>query len=185
MDAIMVTLVAVLLANADGRTARMIAGPGETGHSDGRVFALYFAVFVLLAAASATGAVLASWSLGPGVLNLMAAMALLSAGGALLVPRRASAVIFAGQTFTRMGLSLLLYQLGDRNQFLILALGALSGSALWGMVGGAAGMLLAMLPIVALGPLLLDDRGGRRIRWLAAAALALWALLYLRRAFGV
>jgi putative Ca2+/H+ antiporter (TMEM165/GDT1 family) len=80
---------------------------------------------------------------------------------------------------------LLLVQLGDRNQFLIFALGALSGAALWGVAGGMVGLLLAMLPVLALGPAVPTGQGVRYTRWAAAGLLILWATLHLRRAFGV
>jgi Ca2+/H+ antiporter, TMEM165/GDT1 family len=187
MDAIMGALVAVLLANADGRTGRMMAALLGARPDAGRVIALWFAAFVLLAAVSATGAQVAAGSFGVGVHNMVAAIALGSAAAALLVPRRAAIDTGTAAAFPpwRLLLHFVRLQLGDRNQFLIFALGALSGAALWGIVGGAAGLLVAMLPVIGLGPTLLDGKGGARARWIAAAALALWALLCLRRAFGV
>lgn len=183
----MATLAAVLLANADGQTARTISTLLAARRDGGRMLALYFAAFAVLAAVSATGAMLAARSLGVGVLSLMAAMALASAAAALVIPRRSDMEFKAATdgSPTRMFVRFLLYQLGDRNQFLIFGLGALSGAALWGIAGGAAGLLVAMLPVAAFGPALLDGKRARHLRWLAAAVLMIWALVYLRRAFGV
>lgn len=187
MDAVMSVLAAVLLANADGRAGALLAGL-MAARSNGQATVWgFFAAFLLLAVISALGAVAADRLLGLGVLNLFGAMALASAAAALLWTRRAP--IDAGP-LAHMPLPLLvvrfvLIQLGDRNQFLIFALGALSGAALWGIAGGLIGLLLALLPVLALGPALLERGGAKWGRWAAAAALLLWAAMLLRRAFGV
>lgn len=187
MDAIMPVLAAILLANADGRSARLLAALVD-GRSDRRETVLiFFAAFGLLAIVSGVGALLAGRMLGLGVLNLVAAIALASATAGLLWQGRASVdpapLLAAGRSslFAR----LLAIQLGDRNQFLIFGLGALSGAALWGIAGGAAGLLVAMLPVLGWGPSLLEDRKARWLRLAAAALLAIWAVSHARTAFGV
>jgi len=191
MDAIMATLAAVLLANADGHIAQMLAALLRERRDRRRVVILFFSAFTLLAIMSAVGALVAARHLGLGVLNLFAGIALVSAAAALLWTRRGAIALAAdAAVLVRAGpvmlfVRLFLMQLGDRNQFLILALGGLSGAALWGVAGGAAGLLVAMLPVLALGPALFERRGVRRLRWAAAALLVLWAFIYLRRAFGV
>jgi putative Ca2+/H+ antiporter (TMEM165/GDT1 family) len=183
MDAIMTVLAAVLLANTDGRTGALLAA-----RDDRRAALLAFsAAFLVLAILSAVGAVVASRTLGLGVLNLFAAMALGSAAAALLWTRRGrdDGAALAGLPVPWLFVRLLLIQLGDRNQFLILALGALSGAALWGVAGGAIGLLLAVLPVVAVGPALRERTPAKVARWMAAALLILWAAHYLRLAFGV
>lgn len=179
----MTVLAAVLLANADGRAAALLAARRS---QPGVIFG-FIAVFLLLALVSAAGAVLASRMLGLGVLNLCAALALGSAAAALLWTWRAPAAVVeqADLPLPLLLARLLLIQLGDRNQFLIFALGALSGAALWGVAGGMVGLLLAISPVLALGPALLTGNGARWLRWAAAALLILWAAWHLRRAFGV
>jgi Ca2+/H+ antiporter, TMEM165/GDT1 family len=187
MDAIMAVLAATLLANADGRSASLLAALVDARRDRRAVVGAFFAAFLLLAITSAVGAMLAGRMLGLGVLNLFAAFALGSAAAALLWRGRAEAdagALVAAPLpllFTR----LLLFQLGDRNQFLIFALGALSGAALWSIAGGAAGLLVAMLPVLALGPAMLEQRGARALRWAAAATLLLWAAMQARGAFGI
>jgi Ca2+/H+ antiporter, TMEM165/GDT1 family len=183
MDAMMTVLAAVLLANADGRAGALLAA-----RRDRKALVLCFlAAFLVLAAVSAAGAVLASNMLGLGVLNLFAALALGSAAAALLWTRRAplDAEGLAGLPVPMLFARLLLIQLGDRNQFLIFALGALSGAALWGAAGALVGLLIAISPVLALGPALLGRKGAKAARWAAAGMLILWAALHLRRAFGV
>ena len=188
----MTTLAAVLLANADGRGGALLAALTATRGDRRRVMLCFFAAFLLLAVVSATGAVLAARMLGLGVLNLFAAMALGSAAAALLWARRAvvdvaavDAAVLADLPAPLLFARLVVHQLGDRNQFLIFALGALSGAAWWGVAGGMVGLLVAMLPVLALGSALVQRSGAAALRWAAAGLLILWAALLLRRAFGV
>ena len=183
----MTTLVAVLLANADGRSAQLLHALLAARPDKRRVVVIFFASFTLLAAVSAAGALIAAFTLGLGVLNLFAAMALGAAAGALLWAARQPPDETALADASSFGLAvrLGLLQLGDRSQFLIFALGPLSGAVPWGIVGGLVGLLLAMLPVLALGPALLERKGAKVARWAAAGMLILWATLHLRRAFGV
>ena len=183
----MTVLAAVLLANADGRSAQLLHTLIAGRPDQRRVVAIFFACFVLLAVVSVGGALIAAYTLGLGVLNLFAAMALGSAAGALLWTGRPPHDATALADASSLGLAgrLGLIQLGDRNQFLIFALGPLSGAVPWAMAGGLIGLLLAMLPVLALGPALLERRGAKWVRWGAAAVLLLWAATLLRRAFGV
>lgn len=187
MDAIMPVLAAILLANSDGRYARLLAALVDARPNRRAAVVTFFAAFTLLAAFSAVGAMVAGQMLGLGVLNLFAAMALASATAALLWTRRADTdpAALTSATPAMLFVRLLLFQLGDRNQFLIFALGALSGAALWGILGGAAGLLVAMLPVLGWGPELLEGRKARWLRYGAAAVLLLWALMRLRLAFGI
>jgi hypothetical protein len=187
MDAIMAVLAAILLANSDGRYARLLAALVDARANRRATVVTFFAAFALLATFSAIGAMIAGRQLGLGVLNLFAAMALASAAGALLWSRRADTdpAPLASATPMMLFARLLLFQLGDRNQFLIFALGALSGAALWGIVGGAAGLLVAMLPVLGWGPALLEGRKARLLRYGAVGILILWALMRARIAFGI
>lgn len=183
----MTVLAAVLLANADGRIAGLLYALLSARPDKRRVIAIFVASFALLAAVSVAGALLAAFTLGPGVLNLFAAMALGSAAGAMLWTARQppDPAAFAGASPLGLAIRLTLLQLGDRNQFLIFALAPLSGAVPWGAVGGAAGLLLAMAPVLALGPELTQHKQARPLRWAAAALLLIWAALLMRRAFGV
>lgn len=183
----MAVLAAVLLANADGRYGALLGALVDARRDRRAVVAAFFGAFALLAVASALAAFAASQMLGMGVLNLFAAFALASAAGALLWRGRgaADAAPMVAAPLPLLFVRLLLFQLGDRNQFLIFALGALSGAALWGIAGGGAGLLAAMLPVLAMGPALLERRGAAVLRYTAAALLLLWAAVQARGAFGV
>lgn len=183
----MPVLAAVLLANTDGRYARLLAALVDGRDDRRQTVILFFAAFGLLATVSAISAVIAGRMLGLGILNLFAAFALASAAGALLWTRRAptDAAPLLTASAPSMLVQLLAIQLGDRNQFLIFALGALSGAALWGIAGGAAGLLVAMLPVLGWGPALLEGRKAKWLRIGAAVVLILWAAARARIAFGV
>jgi putative Ca2+/H+ antiporter (TMEM165/GDT1 family) len=187
MDAIMPVLAAILLANADGRYARLLSDLIDGRSSRRATVAIFFAAFGVLAAASAIGAMVAGQMLGLGVLNLFAAMALVSAAGTLLWTGRAmpDAAPLKAAPAPLLFVRLLLMQMGDRNQFLIFGLGALSGAALWGIVGGAAGLLVAMLPVLGWGPALMERPRARLLRYGAAGILILWAVIRARGAFGI
>lgn len=183
----MTVLAAVLLANADGRAGACLAGLVAARPDRSATLLAYFAAFLLLAAIAAMGALAAAHIQGAGVLNLFAAMALVSAATALLWRRRApvDAAALVALPVPMLFVRLLLIQLGNRNQFLIFALGALTGAALWGIAGGLIGLMLATLPVLVQGPTVPERTWARLLRWAAAAALLLWAAMLLRRAFGV
>src|SRR3990167_6770121 len=84
MDAIMLALVAVLLANADGRSgialSRLISA-----RRDRRVtVAIAFGAFIVNAVIAAVAGAIANGMIGQGVAALLVALALLSAATALL-----------------------------------------------------------------------------------------------------
>jgi Ca2+/H+ antiporter, TMEM165/GDT1 family len=180
-------LAALLLANADGRAGALLARLLAVRADRQAAMLAYFAAFLLLAVMSVTGALAAAYTLGMGVLNLFGAMALGSAAAALLWTRRAADEVpaLAALPVPLLFFRLLLIQLGDRNQFLIFGLGALSGAAPWAVAGGMIGLLVAMLPVLVLGPEVRARKGAGALRWAAAAVLILWAAMLLRRAFGV
>jgi putative Ca2+/H+ antiporter (TMEM165/GDT1 family) len=186
MDAIMLALVAVALANADGRTGIYLSTLLNRRHDRRMVAAIFFAAFLISALVAAIAGSVANRLVGQGVVALLVAAAMLSAAVALSLPLRppadeaaddASPALLAGRT--------LVAQFGDRSHFLIGALAATSGAGLWAAAGGAIGWLLAMLPVLAFGPALAQRRLARLIRWGAAAVLALWGTRTALGAFGL
>lgn len=183
----MVSVVAVLLANADGRNGRYLSDMLAERADRGRVLILYFGAFAINAIVSAIGGVVADRSIGQGVLQLFLAFALGSAAFTLVWQRQwgVSADRLAGASAPMLAARILLNQFGDRSQFLIAALAATAGAGLWAAAGGAAGWLLAIVPVMATGAALTRHRAARWLRWAAAAVLAIWAVQALRVAFGV
>lgn len=182
----MLALVAVLLANADGRSgialSRLLGA-----RSDRRVtVGIAFGAFIVNAVVAATAGALANAMIGQGVAALLVALAMLSAAAALLWRMKpaadtgadhASPVMLAGR--------MLASQFGDRSHFLIGALAATSGAGQWAAAGGFVGWVLAMLPFLAFGPALAERRMARNLRWLAAAILTLWGVRTALGAFGL
>jgi putative Ca2+/H+ antiporter (TMEM165/GDT1 family) len=186
MDAIMLALVAVLLANADGRSGIALSRL-VSARSDRRVtVVIAFAAFIVNAVIAAVAGAIANGMIGQGVAALLVALAMLSAAVALLwrvkllpdsVADDASRAILAGR--------MLANQFGDRSHFLIGALAATSGAGQWAAAGGLVGWTLAMLPFLAFGPGLAERRAARNLRWTAAAILILWGLRTALGAFGL
>jgi len=186
MDAIMLALVAVLLANADGRSGIALSRV-VSARSDRRVtVVIAFAAFIVNAVIAAVAGAIANGMIGQGVAALLVALAMLSAAAALLWRMKpafdagaqdASLVMLAGR--------MLANQFGDRSHFLIGALAATSGAGQWAAAGGLVGWTLAMLPFLAFGPALAERRAARNLRWAAAAILILWGLRTALGAFGL
>jgi putative Ca2+/H+ antiporter (TMEM165/GDT1 family) len=187
MDAIMLALVAVALANADGRTgsflSRLLAA-----RDDGRVvFAIAVGAFVINATIAAIAGAIANRMIGQGIIALLVAFALLSAAVALawrgrltLADDRALAA-----PLPLLAMRMLLVQFGDRSHFLIGALAATSGAGHWAAAGGLAGWTIAMLPFLAFGPALADRPGAKVVRWAATLILTIWGVRSAMTAFGM
>lgn len=183
----MLALVAVLLANADGRSGIILSRLVST-RADRRVtVVIAFSAFILNALVAAVAGAIANRMIGQGVAALLVALAMLSAAAALMWRVRAvpgdtgaepvSAPILAGR--------LLAAQFGDRSHFLIGALAATSGAGQWAAAGGLVGWTLAMLPFLAFGPALAERRAAQVVRWGSAIILVAWGLRTGLGAFGL
>ena len=183
----MFALVAVLLANADGRSGIALSRLLSV-RADRRLTVLIaFGAFILNAIVAATMGGLANRMIGQGVAALLVAIAMLSAVVALLWRERpglaeagtadAPPIVLAGR--------MLAAQFGDRSHFLIGALAATSGAGQWAAAGGLVGWTLAMLPFLAFGPALAEQRSARILRWASAAVLLLWGIRTALGAFGL
>lgn len=183
----MIALVAVALANADGRTGSFLSALLAL-RSDRRVtFGLAVGAFVVNAVVAAIAGSIANAMIGQGILMLLVAFALISGAAALLWPGRLGpdAESLARAPVPLLGARMLLSQFGDRSHFLIGALAATSGAGHWAAAGGLAGWILAMLPFLAFGPALAERRAAKGVRWLAAVVLIAWGLRSAMIAFGI
>ena len=183
----MFALVAVLLANADGRSGIALSRLLSARADRRVVVALTFAAFIVNALVAAIAGGLANAMIGQGVAALLVALALLSAAGALLWRGRPSLfddkILTANPTM--LAGRMLIAQFGDRSHFLIGALAATSGAGQWAAAGGLVGWTLAMLPFLAFGPALAERRAAHVVRWASAAILILWAMRTGLGAFGL
>ena len=187
MDAIMLALVAVALANADGRTGSFLSELLALRDDRRAVFGLAVGAFVANAVVAATAGAVANRMIGQGIVALFVAVALLSAAGALLWRGRLGpeASRLASTPLPLLGARLLLAQFGDRSHVLIMALAATSGAGHWAAAGGLAGWSLAILPFLAFGPELAGRPAARIVRWASAAVLIVWGLRSGMAAFGL
>lgn len=182
----MLALVAVLLANADGRSGIMLSRLVSARSARRFTVVIAFGAFIVNAVIAAVAGAIANGLIGQGVAALLVAVAMLSAAVALLwrvklladpVADDAPPLILAGR--------MLANQFGDRSHFLIGALAATSGAGQWAAAGGLVGWTLAMLPFLAFGPELAERRTTRNLRWAAAAILTLWGVRTALGAFGL
>ncbi len=132
----MLALVAVLLANADGRSGIMLSRLVSARRDRRLTVGIAFSAFIVNAVIAAIAGAIANRMIGQGVAALLVALAMLSAAAALLwrvkllpdpVADDASPPILAGR--------MLANQFGDRSHFLIGALAATSGAGQWAAAG--------------------------------------------------
>lgn len=185
MDAIMLALVAVALANGDGRTGAALAKL-LSERSDRRVVVIIaFAAFMLNAIIAAVLGSVANRMIGQGVAALLVTFAMLSAVVALLWRDRAVPADADQAPPALLAGWMLVTQFGDRSHFLIGALAATSGAGVWAAAGGLIGWTIAMLPFLAFGPALRETRGARIVRGASATVLLIWAIRTALGAFGL
>lgn len=182
----MFALVAVLLANVDGRSgialAQLIAARPDRRVTVGIAFGAFLANALVAAVAGS----IANRMIGQGVAALLVALALQSAAAALLWRMKdESAERLADASVVELAAQMLARQFGDRSHFLIGALAATSGAGQWAAAGGLVGWTLSMLPFLAFGPALAEQRAARLLRSAAAAILALWGIRTALAAFGL
>lgn len=187
MDAIMIALVAVALANADGRAGMFLSRLLTLRDDRWTVIAAVFGAFIVHAAIAAAAGAVANRMIGQGVVALFVAVALLSAAGALLWPARPDeeAERLRDAPAPMLAARLFLSQFGDRSPLLIAALAATSGAGLWAAAGGLVGWVLAMLPFLAFGTEPAARPPVRLLRFVAAAILAIWGIRVGLAAFGL
>lgn len=181
----MLALVAVALANADGRTGVFLSNLLNMRRDRRAVTLIFFGAFLVNALIAAAFGAVANRLIGQGVVALIVAIAMLSAAIALLWHRPVASEAAENSSPVLLAGEMLVAQFGDRSHFLIGALAATSGSGLWAAAGGTIGWILAMLPFLAFGAALAERRAARFVRWGAAAILMLWGARTALGAFGL
>lgn len=185
----MIVLVAVALANADGRAGLFLSHLLNARDDRRMVVAAVFGGFIVNAAVAAAAGSAANRMIGQGVVALLVALALLSAAAALLWPGRPYVAADADRVRAVSGpalaVRLFARQFGDRSHLMIAALAATSGAGLWAAAGGLIGWVLAMLPFLAFGAELAARRSMRLLRVFAAAILTIWGARVGLGAFGL
>lgn len=150
MDALMAALVAALLTQASDRPPWLAARLGDQfGRRDGVMIAAAVAVTISSAVAGFAGHLMAP-ILTPNARGLLLAFALLSAGTAALWPTKPLPQP-GGRTlgaFATSLITLLAATMGDRTQFLTLAIAARSDAPIFAAIGAVIGTLAVQIPAV-------------------------------------
>lgn len=181
----MLALVAVLLANADGRSGIFLSRLLSVRADRRLTVAVAFGAFIINALVAAIAGALANRMIGQGVAALFVALAMLSAATALLWRVKRAPDPGADDAPAVLAGRMLARQFGDRSHFLIGALAATSGAGQWAAAGGLVGWTLAMLPFLAFGPALAERRAAHVLRWASAVILIFWGLRTGLGAFGL
>lgn len=153
MDALMAALVAALLAQATDRTPWLTA---ILASRFGRPGAVILGTGIALAIGNAVAAVcgiLIAGHMSPNARDLFLAVALIFAGGSCLVaikpPERLDSWKIGAFATSLFGVAIL--ALGDRSQFITLAITARSPSPALAAIGATIGALAINVPAILLG----------------------------------
>ena len=149
MDGFLTTMLAVLLAESGGRTQLLAALTAARFRQDGAVLAgLLLAIVLNVALSAVLGGLMHGW-VSQDVLTFFYALACLFAGLTMLGSQQdvAGPVHKLGALLGSF-LAFSLSMLGDRSQFLILAIAARTDMPLFVAVGGLLGLAIACVPAI-------------------------------------
>ena len=210
MDALILAMVAMLLGSADLYLVRAIWHRGG-GRADRLVVLAAVTALVVNSAVVVAAGIIAGQRMGVGVLMLFQTFALVGAAAALVWRDLAPASLDrrwpaggpvaqpqppGGRRFrTELGW-FAARQFGDRNQFLLFGIAALTGGGAWAFVGAMAGLAATLVPLAwwhgagasggrGPGVPLGEQRAWWLVRWGAALVLLAFAANRLILAFGV
>jgi len=153
MDALLPTFISALLAEVGDKT-QMLAGLLALRYRrNGAVLAGIAVAALANGLIAAAGGRLVADLVNFRAISLMVALALIAAGAGGLLRRRKPALPGYGRlgAFATSAIAMFILEFGDKTQFLTLTL-AVRADSLWlAAIGGAAGILGAAIPAVALG----------------------------------
>lgn len=174
MDAILTAFVAAGLAEWGDKTQLLVALLAARSGRPAIVFAALFVAVLLSNVMAALAGLYIAETITLRALSFLLALALLFAGAAGLVVRRApNAGSLRLPLFAAAAILLLAAEFGDRTQFLTFALAGRFGSAPLAAAGATAGTLVACLPALLLAGQFQKKAPIRAIRYPVAAAFLL------------
>jgi Ca2+/H+ antiporter, TMEM165/GDT1 family len=176
MDALLNSLIAVLLAETGDRTQILAAALAmRFGNNRAVVGGLAVATAVNCLFAATAGSLIDGW-VSEEPVRLFTALSFLFAGIAMWAKRKSVNVLSGwknGAFFTStFGLTIL--EFGDKSQFLVLAQAA--NTPHWGLsaLGGWMGIMIACVPAILLREKLADLLPLKKIRFAGGGVLLLW-----------
>ncbi|HEV7234314.1 MAG TPA: TMEM165/GDT1 family protein [Sphingorhabdus sp.] len=187
MDALLTTLLSVLVAEIGDRTQILAAALALRYNKNSAVLAgLACATLLNCAISGIGGSVIDGW-ISERPLKLFAGLAYIFAGSAMLMWRRKVDPLTGWKfpAFVTAFLGLFILELGDKSQFIIAAQAA--RYEYWYMVpvGGFIGIMAATVPAVLLRERLAQVAPIKPMRWIGGALLLGWGLNLALQAFGL
>lgn len=185
MDALLLALLGCLACELGDRSQLLALALSTRYRRTGAVLAGLGIAAIANAALSAAAGGLLSTMISPDARLLFLAVALLFAGGAMMIPARMPDTLARWRTgpFLTSALGLFILGFGEGSPFLVAAIAARTADPLMAGAGGAAGIIAAGAPVVLLRgryftalPLRTIRRAGGLLFLVAASWLASGAL---------
>lgn len=152
MDALLPTFLAALLAEFGDKTQILAGLLAMRYRRNGAVLAGIAVAALANSLIAAAGGRLVADLVNFRAISLMVALALLAAGAGGLLRQREPALSSHGRlgAFAASAIAMFILEFGDKTQFLTLTLAARADSLWLAAIGGAAGIIVAAIPAVAL-----------------------------------
>ncbi|HWV12305.1 MAG TPA: TMEM165/GDT1 family protein [Sphingobium sp.] len=179
MDALLAALLGCFLAEIGDKNQLLVLALATRFRRGGAIIAgIMLAAATNAAIAAAAGAVLAPM-MGADARLLFLALAVLFLGGGLLWRVKAPDPLAEWPTgpFLTTSLGLFILSFGDGAQFLILGIATRTAEPVMAGIGGALGVMAALVPLVLLRERLLPAGSIRAIRLAIAAVMLIIALI--------
>jgi putative Ca2+/H+ antiporter (TMEM165/GDT1 family) len=183
MDALLLALLACLACEFGGRGPLLTLALATRFRRDGAVLAGLAVASAANAALGAAAGVLVGRMIGGDARTLFLALAFLFAGVAMAPPARAPDPLATWRTgpFLTSALGLFILGFGESAQFLIMGIAARMGDPVLAAAGGAAGVLIAGVPVV---PMRADFFTALPVRPVRTAGAGLFVLVGIILALG-
>lgn len=180
MDALLIALVGCLLGEVGGKSQLLVLSLAKRYEWDGAIIAGIVCAAIANAAISALAGAWIGPMLGADARLLFLALALLFLGAGMVWPVDAPDPLSGWRTgpFLTSLLGLFILGFGDGSQFLILGVATRTADPALAAIGGAIGVIVALVPVVVL-------RDGlfalplRVVRWVGAGIMVLTGVILL------
>jgi putative Ca2+/H+ antiporter (TMEM165/GDT1 family) len=187
MDALLIALLGCLLGEIGDKSQLLVLALAARYNRDGAVIAGIIVAAIANAAISAAAGAWIGPMLGADARLLFLALAILFLGAGLLWRVAPPDPLDGWPTgaFLTTALGLFILGFGDGPQFLILGIAVRTAEPVLAGIGGAIGMIVALVPVVLLRARLLAVLPLRAIRWTGGALLLVTGAIMALSATGL